>query len=797
MFKHNFKVIYRQMLKSKVYSIINIGGLAIGMVVAMLIGLWVYDELTYNHYHKDHDRIVQVMNHHTFRDRLRTSTYLPTGAGVVIQEAFPDRIEDVFMIRAATQEHVLIYKDNKFRQEGIFMGPAGPKVLGFEMIAGTLEGLSDRRSIMLNESFAKSLFGNENPINKSLMFNDQTNLLVTGVYKDIPKNSRFNNANYVMNLELLLKPEGLNVWDDINVDIYAKVAPGVNTEELGELVTRAMEPRLPDFLKEREMKFFLHPMKDWHLKSEFRDFKQVTSQRMQFLWLYTILGAFVLILACINFTNLSTARSEKRAKESGIRKTLGSFRKQLIAQFYIESLLYSILAFGPALVLLAALIPWFNETSGKAVAAPWGIAGFWLISLSFVLVTSILAGSYPAIYLSSFEPVKALKGKFSSGKRASLPRKILVVVQFTISIGLIIGTIAVINQIKMAKDRPPGYSPEGLIAIKRTSNEFLDKSNVLKRELINSGYAIAAGSSNYSIIDNRGSNSGFGWEGMADGSDDMQFNTINITHGYSEAVGMNFIAGRDFSEEIPTDKNAIIINRKAMDLMDLDNPVGTIVNYAPGWADPKNYTIIGVVEDMVKKSPFAKTDPSIIFLNENSTYYIYIRLNPTIGISESINGLREAFVRILPNDPFDFTFAENDYNKKFIAEQRIGNQARFFSIVAIVISCLGLFGLASFMAEHRNKEVGIRKVLGASVGNVVVLLSKDFAVLVLIASLIAVPIAYRVLDHWLDSYEIRTELYWWIFAISGIGSLVITLLTVSIQALKAALANPVKALSIE
>lgn len=796
MFRHNFKVIYRQMLKSKVYSIINIGGLAIGMVVAMLIGLWVYDELTYNHYHKDYDHIVQVMNHHKFRDRLSTSTYLPTGASVVIKESFPDRIEDIFMVRASTQEHVLIYKDNKFRQEGVFMGPAGPEVLGFEMMAGTLDGLSDRRSIMLNESFARSLFGDENPVNKSLTFNDQTDLLVTGVYKDIPENSKFSNAHYVMNLELLLGPERMNVWDDINVDIYAKIAPGVNTEELGSLITRAVEPLLPGFLKEREMQFFLHPMKDWHLKSEFRDFKQVTSQRMQFVWLYSILGAFVLILACINFTNLSTARSEKRAKESGIRKTLGSDRRQLIAQFYIESLLYSLLAFGPALVLLAALIPWFNETSGKAVAAPWGMAGFWLISLSFALLTGLFAGSYPAIYLSSFEPVKALKGKFSSGKRASLPRKVLVVVQFTISIGLIIGTITVINQIEMAKDRPPGYSPEGLIAIKRTSREFLNKSKVLRQELVNSGYAIAAGSSNYPVINNRGSNSGFSWDGMDEGSD-RQFNTISVTYGYAEAVGMDFMAGRDFSEAFPTDKHAIIINRRALELMSLENPLGTVVNYAPGWADPKNYTIIGVVEDMVKQSPFAKTDPSIIFLSERSAFYLYIRLNPAIGISESIKGLREAFAKVLPHDPFDFTFAEDDYNKKFIAEERISNQARFFSTVAIAISCLGLFGLASFMAEHRIKEVGIRKVLGASVSNVMVLLSKDFAALVLMASLISIPIAYRVLDSWLDSYELRTQLSWWIFALAGMGALAITLLTVSIQALKAALANPVKALGAE
>lgn len=796
MIRHNFKVSYRQMLRNKVYSFINIGGLAMGMVVAMLIGLWVHDELSFNQYHKEYDKIVQVLGNQKYGDSRNTQTYLTTAIGTSIAQNFPDYVDKVFMVAGQPQSRVIATHDKKFREIGVFMQEDGPEVLGFEMISGTQEGLKEIPSIMLSESFAKRLFGDDNPMNKSVKMDGKTALIVTGVYKDIPDNSKFADANYVARAEIVIGERKMNKWNNQNVHVYAKVAPGVNLNELGELITKVAAPHYNK--GEREVELFLHPMKDWHLRSEFKGHVAIMSQQLKFVWLYAIIGVFVLILACINFTNLSTARSEKRAKETGIRKTLGSVRKELIAQFYTESLLYSALAFFLSLILLAALLPWFNETSGKAMEAPWKMTGFWLSSMSFVFLTAILAGSYPAFYLSSFRPVKALKGTFSAGKRASLPRRVLVVFQFTISIALVIGTITVNNQIQTAKNRPVGYSPKGLIALKRSSPDFSSKHDVLKMEMMNTGMAQAIGTSNYPIINNRGWNGGFTWDGM-DKAFNETFNTISISHGYAEAVGMEFISGRDFSPEFETGKNAILINRSALKLMNLDNPIGTIVNYAPTWKDPENYTIIGVVEDMIKDSPFSTTDQqSVMFLNKMSRVnYMYIRLNPNLSANESISGIQRAFEKVLPNDPFDFSFADDDYNKKFIAEERIGRQASFFSILAILISALGLFGLASYIAEQRTKEIGIRKVLGASIANLWILLSKDFVFLLVIACFISIPIAYGVLDNWLSTYEFRTQLYWWIFAAAGLGALSIALITVSFQAFKAAISNPVKSLRSE
>lgn len=794
MIRHNFKVSYRQMLRNKAYSFINIGGLAMGMVVAMLIGLWVHDELTFNQYHKSYDNIVQVLGKKKYGNSRSIQKYLTTAVGVSIAENFPDFVDKVFMVVGQSQSRVIANSEKKSREVGVFMQENGPGVLGFEMISGTQEGLKEIRSIMLSESFAKRLFGDEDPMNKSVIMDGKPSLIVTGVYKDIPDNSKFADAAYVARTEIVIAQKNMNIWSNQNVHVYAKVTPGVNLDEFGSLITKMVAPHYNNH--EREMELFLHPMKDWHLSSEFRDFVPVMSQQMKFVWLYSIIGVFVLILACINFTNLSTARSEKRAKETGIRKTLGSIRKELIAQFYMESLLYSLLAFCLSLILLAALLPWFNETSGKTMESPWATTGFWLISMSFIFLTAILAGSYPALYLSSFKPVKALKGTFSAGKRVSLPRRILVVFQFTISIALIIGTITVNNQIQTAKNRPVGYSPKGLISLKRTSPDFSRKSEVLKTEMMSTGMAQAIGTSNYPIINVRGWNGGFTWDGM-DESFDESFNTIGVSHGYTEAVGMELIAGRDFSLEFETDRNAIIINRSAMKLMNLDNPIGTIVSYAPGWKDSENYTVIGVVEDMIKDSPFGKTEQSVIFLINTRVNYMYIRLNPNLSASESIAGLKRAFEKVLPNDPFDFSFADDDYNNKFVAEERIGRQATFFSVLAILISSLGLFGLASYMAEQRTKEIGIRKVLGASIGSIWTLLSKDFVHLLVIACFISIPIAYSVLNNWLDTYEVRTQLYWWIFAVAGFGALLIALITVSFQALKAAISNPVKSLRSE
>ncbi|OEK05527.1 FtsX-like permease family protein [Roseivirga misakiensis] len=793
MIKHNFKISYRQILRNKAYSFINIAGLAMGLVVAMLIGLWVKDELTFNKYHSNYDNIYHLLRHENEGGEVYTNNSLVTAMGQFISTKYPDMVEHTVISRARTQNRVISYGENKFRQIGMFMQAGAPAMLGLEMTRGTEDGLSDVNSILISESFAERLFGKEDPMNKLVKLDAEDDLLVTGIYKDIPSNSKFSDGKYFARVELVIGADKMNTWNNQNVDIFLQLKPEVDPRTLSKLINEALKPNLTEGARAADMEFFLHPMKDWHLNSEWENGQPVTSQAKRFLWLYSIIGLFVLVLACINFMNLSTARSEKRAKEVGIRKTLGSIRKQLIAQFYIESLLYSLLAFGLSLGLLYALLPWFNNVSGKEISAPWQSPQFWFLTSGFVLLTSILSGSYPAFYLSSFKPIKAIKGTLTGGKKAALPRKVLVVFQFTISIALIIGTITVNNQIQTAQNRLVGYTPEGMIAINPASPEVMPKRQLLKDEILKTGMAAAVGSSNYPVTTTKGWNPGFSWEGM-DPNFTRSFNTISISHGYGDAVGLKFIAGRDFSEELETDNRGIIINRSAMNAMKLENPVGTIVTYKPRWREARKYTIIGVVEDMIKGSPFEDTSLSVMFLDEGYMQWLYIRLNPEISASTSIPAIEKVYNEIFPEAPFDFTFADDDYNAKFEQEQRVSRLAQFFSILAIFISCLGLFGLAAYIAEQRTKEIGIRKVLGASIGTLWKLLSKDFALLVLIASIISIPISYTVLDGWLSSYQVRTKLYWWIFAVGALSGMFITMLTVSFQAIKAAIANPVNSL---
>ncbi len=798
MIKHNFKVSLRQLMKNKVYSSINIGGLALGMTVAMLIGLWVTDELTYNKNHDNYNSIVQVLRNDSWNGEISTNNSLTTGMGTLLSENFRNHFEQVAMVRARIEQRTLSHDDKKFTQQGYFMQPEGPEMFSLPMKYGSRDGLKELRSIMLSESLSKKLFGDTNPVNEVVRMNAEWDLKVTGVYEDLPKNSEFKAASYFSTIDFYLEGwASLNSWNNSNMYVYGKLNPESNIDEVSSLIDDAFKERLEASEEDNNLLFFLNPMTEWHLNSEFVDGKRVTSKTTLFVWFYGAIGAFVLVLACINFMNLSTARSEKRAKEVGIRKTVGSLRSQLIAQFYVEALLYSFLAFGLSLLLLKASLPWFNQTSGKGISQPWDNGSFWLLAIGFMLVTALLAGSYPAAYLSSFRPIKALKGTFAAGKRAAIPRKVLVVFQFTISIVLIIGTITVNNQIQFAKNRPVGYSPEGMISLRPASPEFNKKLPVLKDELARTGFVDAVGTSNYAVTSTLGWNGGFQWDDENPNTTNISFNTINISYDYAEAVGMEFIAGRNFSREFPTDQNGVLINRSAMERMQLQDPVGKVLSYNPSWKELDQYTVLGVVEDMIKGSPFESTNQSVMFLGKRFSW-LYIRIAQHASLSEAIPVIEAKFNEVYPDAPFDFQFADEEYAKKFEAEERISSLAKFFSVLAIIISSLGLFGLASYVAEQRTKEIGIRKVLGASVSNLWSLLSKDFTLLVILSCVIAVPIAYSVLSGWLSGYEeIRTPMYWWVFAVAGAGALLITVVTVSFQAIKAAVANPVKSLRSE
>jgi len=789
MIKNYFTIAWRNLLKNKTSSFINIGGLAVGITVAMLIGLWIFDEFSFNRYHKNYDRIVKVMDHQGRHGQNNTNDALPVPLGTTLQSNYGNDFKYVTMVRQ-TEEHVIAADDKKFTQEGNYMQADAPEMFSLEMIYGSRTGLKDPNSILLSNRLAKKLFGNIDPVGKIVQIDANTTVKVTGVFKDLPANSEFRTTTFIAPFDLANFNKA--DWGNYNMFIYAQLNPDTDVDK----VSAKIKNLLADKTKEQDAThaLFLQPMSKWHLYSAFENHVAVTSEQMKFIWLYGMIGVFVLLLACINFMNLSTARSEKRAKEVGIRKAVGSLRRQLIQQFYGESLLTSFFAFALSLVLVQLILPWFNTVADKEITVLWSDPLFWGMCFAFTFITGLLAGSYPALYLSSFNPVMALKGTFSAGKFAVVPRKVLVVVQFTVSVALIIGTAIVYRQIQYAKDRPVGYSQARLITMQIKSPDFDQKYDVLKTELSNTGAVASVARANYAITDTRGWNGGFYWEGKPP-IEGQSFNTISVSQEYGKTVGWELLQGRDFSKELASDSAGIILNESAVKLAGLNNPVGQTVKWEPGWREPGYYKIIGVVQDMVKGSPFGATFPSVIFLGSGN--WIFARLNPNTSIHEALPKIEAGFKKVMPTLPFDYKFVDEEYGLKFAAEERIGKLATFFAILAILISCMGLFGLASYVAEQRTKEIGVRKVLGASVFNLWKLLSKDFIMLVMISCFIAIPVARYFLHEWLQQYEYRTDMAWWIFAVAAGCALLITLITVSFQAIKAAIANPVKSLRTE
>ncbi|MGI4750346.1 MAG: ABC transporter permease [Janthinobacterium lividum] len=531
-------------------------------------------------------------------------------------------------------------------------------------------------------------------------------------------------------------------------------------------------------------------MHKWHLQDEFKNGTN-TEGRIQYVWLFGLIGVSVLFLACINFMNLSTARSEKRAKEVGIRKTVGSSRQQLTNQFFAESLLFVVIAFLINLILVQLSLPFFNQVAGKETHILWTNPFFWLLSLVFCLLTGLIAGLYPALYLSSFDPIKVLKGTFRVGRFAATPRKVLVVIQFTVSIVLIIGTLVVFRQIQFAKNRPVGYNRNGLVMISTPSSEMHNHFDAIKTALKNEG-AIEEMTESEGLVTNISStNTGFDWKGK-DPALPTEFPKTDVSYNYGKTVGLQFIAGRDFSKDFPSDSSAVVINEAAAKLMNLKQPVGETITW-----DGHPIQIIGVVKDMVMESPYAPVRPSVFNLLGEPGSVIIARINPKRSANEALQQIEKVYKTYNPEQPFNYKFADEDYNRKFGDEERIGKLAGGFAALAIFISCLGLFGMASFMAEQRSKEIGVRKVLGASVFNLWQLLSKDFVLLVLLSIIIATPIAWFFLHNWLQNYAYHSSISVWIFAVAGFGSITITILTVSFQAIKAALTNPVKSLRSE
>jgi putative ABC transport system permease protein len=796
-FKNYLKIAYRNLLKNKTSSFINISGLAIGMAVAMLIGLWIWDEISYNKSFANYDRIGLMMQNQESNGKIHTYNAMPEPLAPELRNRYGNNFKYVIS-SSWTGDHIISSGEKNLSKRGIYMQADAPYMLTLKMLEGTRDGLKDPHSVILSKSTAKAMFGESDPLNKLMRIDNKLDVRVTGVYEDFPSNSQFGDLDFISPWDLYVTSETWikwteNRWDNNSFQLFVQIADNKNFHTVDKNIADAKFIRDNPEDKHYKTKLFLAPMKDWHLRMQWENGIQ-TGGLIEYVRLFTIIGVFVLLLACINFMNLSTARSEKRAREVGVRKAIGSLRKNLVSQFYTESLLVVLFSFALSLLLAKLFLPWFNHMASKEMFIPWSNAWFWIFCLAFTFSTTAVAGSYPALYLSSFEPVKVLKGAFRTGRLAAVPRKVLVVVQFTISIALIIGTVIVYIQIQYTRNRPIGYDRNGLMMIRMKSPDYYGKFDLLKTEMENAGAIINLAESSSPATEVYSNNDGFTWQGK-DPSVTGAFDNIWVTHDFGKTVGWQFTLGRDFSRTFSTDTNAIVLNEAAVKFMDMKDPLGKIITWVarPG----KNFTVIGVIKDMIMQSPYDPVNPTIYFMDYENVNWIDLKLNPNKSAAESIAKIESIFKRNIPSAPFDYKFADSEFAAKFAAETRIGQLSGFFATLAIFISCLGLFGLASYVAEQRTKEIGVRKVLGASVFSVWKMLSKDFVVLVIISMAIVTPVSWYFMHGWLQNYQYRTEISWWVFALAGISAIIITIVTVSFQSIKAAMANPVNSLKAE
>jgi putative ABC transport system permease protein len=793
MYKSYIIIAWRNLLNNKSYSFINISGLAIGMAVAMLIGLWVFDELSFNKSFKNYNRLYSVYHHLTFGSDVYTESGVSPRLVHEARNNFPE-FQSLAMTSYQT-DYIVSYKEAKFSKPGLFVEPQFIEMFSLRMIHGTQDALNSMHSILLSKSLADVMLG-ESPIGKSIKFDNRDDLIVTGVYEDFSPNSEFSEIQMLMSMEYYFSTsesarKQRDSWDDISFQCFVLLNDKTSLLEAEAKIKNLLFQKGSANMKEIKPEGLLFPMEKWYLYEEFEDGKNIGG-KIQFVRMFGLVGAFVLLLACINFMNLSTARSEKRSKEVGIRKVMGSVRKQLVGQFLSESLMMVSISFLISIVIMVLCLPLFNEIANKKMTIPWSSSYFIIITLAFIVTTSILAGSYPALFLSSFNSIKVLKGTFKAGRLASLPRKVMVVFQFTISIVLMIGTVVVFQQIQHAKDRPVGFDREGILHI-RVHTEDLSRANYnsLRHDLLSTGVVEDMAKSDSPITGSMWTDASLTWEGKDPSSQPLvAMNTCS--HDFPRTNGFQFIEGRDFSRGFSTDSSAVIVNEMAAKLFSNESVVGKKIKLGG-----KEREIVGVIKDQIRWTPFSKQTPHIYLLNYVETGYLTIRMNSKAGVRSALDKIEAVIKKYDPAAPFEYKFQDDDYARLFNDEERTGKLASVFASLAVFISCLGIFGLASFTASQRTKEIGIRKVLGATIFNVWKMLSCDFVWLVVLSILVATPVAYHFSNQWLQKYEYRIEISWWVFVVTGIGALTITLLTVSYQSIKAALMNPVNSLRSE
>jgi putative ABC transport system permease protein len=786
MLKNYFKVAFRNLLRNKGFSVINILGLAIGMASAVIILLWVRNEVSYDRFHANDKRLYEVWENDLRDGGLQSGVSTPQLMGPALKKDYPE-IESA--ARIGWNQYILFgYGEKHLKANGTWADPSFLTMFSFPLLKGNPKtALIDPYSVVITEKMAKRLFGDENPMGKLLKFDNDNIFKVTGLMKDQPNNTQFDFE--FLNSSAFLESKGWMDadWTDISIRTFVLLKPNTNLADVNSKI-KGIVQKYSEGRSKSEM--FLYPVNQLRLYSKFENGTPVGG-RIETVRIFSLIAVFILIIACINFMNLSTARSEKRAKEVGIRKVAGALKRSLIAQFLIESIIISSIAGLFAILIVQLCLPAFNQLTQKQLFIDYGNMYFWMAAVGFILFTGTLAGSYPAFFLAAFKPVTVLKGSFKKVNALVTPRKVLVVSQFTFAIILVICTIIVVQQIKYAQGRKSGYDKNNLAYI-FLEGDIQKNYALIKNELLSSGTAVSITQTMAPLTQSWSAGSSLNWQGK-DPNSRISFDRSTTDAGLVKTSGLELVAGRDIDiVAYPSDSTACLINESAVKVMKFDNPIGQLV-----FDDPINWHIVGVIKDFILQSPYEQTRPIIFKGPKYGRNVMNIKFNNENTTAQNIASSEKIFKKYNPAYPFEYHFIDEEYARKFSDQQLVATLAALFAGLTIFISCLGLFGLATYMAENRIKEVGVRKILGASITNIATLLSRDFVKLVFLAIVIASPIAWYLMEKWLQGFDFRIHIRWSVFVLAGTTAIGIALITVSFQAIKAAIANPVTSLRSE
>jgi len=782
----HLKIMLRNLRRGGIYSAINIGGLAIGMAAAILILAWIYHEWSYDRFHAKEKQLYVVYYRATFDGTVHCWSLTPMSLGLTLKTDYPEIAK---MTRVWMNTLSYANEDARFYIQTGYTDPDFLAMFDFPLLQGNREtAINDPYSVILTEKAAYRLFGNESPIGQTVLIDNQYPMTISGVMKDLPGNTLFQFEALVPISFSKVQGWQNEDWTSNSIQTYVELQRNSRLNLVNESIRDITKLHTNH---QETIDVFLYPLNKQHLYSKFVNGIPARGELTEKMRLFGVIAGLILLIACINFMNLSTARSEKRAKEVGVRKVMGGKRLSLIGLFMGESMLVSFVAGAVALILAIMALPVFSVLIGKQLVLDLKNTSFWLTGMGFIFFTGLLAGSYPAFYLSSFRPLIVLKGIFRKKQAWVSPRKVMVVTQFTVACILIMSTLVIQRQIKFAQNRESGYNKNQLIYIP-LFGDITNNYELFKHDLLNSGTAesltrtlspMTAGWSNTQDVEWLGKNHNV----------KLDFDLFFTDTGWAKTMGTAIIDGRDIDiHAYSTDSTAMLLNETAVRLMNLDNPIGAIVK-----TEGVNWHVVGVVKDFILRSPYEPVAPMLIGGSAGWFYVSHIKLNGANRMRDNLAKVEQVFKQYNPAYPFEYRFIDEEYARKFQKEHKIGTMFFWFSGLTIFISCLGLFALVAYMAESRRREIGIRKVLGASVSDVMMLLSKEFIILVLISVAVASPIAWWAMEKWLANYAYRTNIPWWLFVVVGCISLGIALMTVGFQAFKAATENPVKAIKSE